>query len=564
MYLDFLVKIPFVQGKITRRKKKDVVYIEYEYDRIYDPVRQYTFPKRVTIGKLSETDPELMQPNQNFLKYFPDAELPETKNRTSRSSCLRVGAYFVLRKIIEEYNLVELLGGYFEQRDLGLFLDLAVYSIIAENNAAQYYPDYTYNHPLFTNGMKQYSDSTVSDFLNSVTDDQSIGFLNSWNETRNHREKIYISYDSTNKNCQAGDIEMVGFGHPKVDVGQPVFNYAVAYDTHNQEPLFYEKYPGSLNDISQLQFMLDKAFGYGYKKIGFILDRGYFSCENIQYMDKCGYSFVIMVRGMASLVNELVLEHKGTFESKRVNNIYEYGVYGKTVKHRLYAGDKNERYFHLYHSISKESAERAGIENRLNQMTLYLKKYQNKVKEFGPGFEKYFHLHYDEKTQAFVLPEERYSVVERELELAGYFCIITSEKMSAKEAIELYKSHDTSEKLFRGDKSYLGNKSIRVYSEESARAKIFVEFVAMILRCKMYTKLKEEMKKLEKKPNYMTVPAALKELEKIEMVRQLDNVYRLDHAVTANQKTILNAFGLDANHIKYYASEVSKELKKAE
>ena len=564
MYLDFLVKIPFVQGKITRRKKKDAVYVEYEYDRIYDPVRQYTFPKRVTIGKLSETDPELMQPNQNFLKYFPDAELPETKNRTSRSSCLRVGAYFVLRKIIEEYNLVELLGGYFEQRDLGLFLDLAVYSIIAENNAAQYYPDYTFNHPLFTNGMKQYSDSTVSDFLNSVTDDQSTGFLNSWNETRNHREKIYISYDSTNKNCQAGDIEMVEFGHPKVDVGQPVFNYAVAYDTHNQEPLFYEKYPGSLNDISQLQFMLDKAFGYGYKKIGFILDRGYFSCENIQYMDKCGYSFVIMVRGMASLVNELVLEHKGTFESKRVNNIYEYGVYGKTVKHRLYAGDKNERYFHLYHSISKESAERAGIENRLNQMTLYLKKYQNKVKEFWPGFEKYFNLHYDEKTQAFVLPEERCSVVERELDLAGYFCIITSEKMSAKEAIELYKSRDTSEKLFRGDKSYLGNKSIRVYSEESARAKIFVEFVAMILRCKMYTKLKEEMKKLEKKPNYMTVPAALKELEKIEMVRQLDNVYRLDHAVTANQKTILNAFGLDANHIKYYASELSKELKKAE
>ena len=564
MYLDFLVKIPFVRGKITRRKKKDVVYIEYEYDRIYDPVRQYTFPKRVTIGKLSETDPELMQPNQNFLKYFPDAELPETKNRTSRSSCLRVGAYFVLRKIIEEYNLVELLGGYFEQRDLGLFLDLAVYSIIAENNAAQYYPDYIYNHPLFTNGMKQYSDSTVSDFLNSVTDDQSTGFLNSWNETRNHREKIYISYDSTNKNCQAGDIEMVEFGHPKVDVGQPVFNYAVAYDTHNQEPLFYEKYPGSLNDISQLQFMLDKAFGYGYKKIGFILDRGYFSCENIQYMDKCGYSFVIMVKGMASLVNELVLQHKGTFESKRVNNIYEYGVYGKTVKHRLYAGDKKERYFHLYHSISKESAERAGIENRLNQMTLYLKKYQNKVKEFGPGFEKYFNLHYDEKTQAFVLPEERCSVVERELDLAGYFCIITSEKMSAKEAIELYKSRDTSEKLFRGDKSYLGNKSIRVYSEESARAKIFVEFVAMILRCKMYIKLKEEMKNLEKKPNYMTVPVALKELEKIEMVRQLDNVYRLDHAVTANQKTILNAFGLDANHIKYYASELSKELKKAE
>ena len=238
------------------------------------------------------------------------------------------------------------------------------------------------------------------------------GFLNTRNESRNYREKIYISYDSTNKNCQAGDIKMVEFGHPKVDMGEPVFNYAVAYDTHNQEPLFYEKYPGSLNDISQLQFMLDKASGYGYKKIGFILDRGYFSCENIQYMDKCGYSFVIMVKGMSALVNELILENKGTFENKRVNNIYEYGVYGKTMRHKLYASDKKERYFHLYHSISKESAERIEIENRINQMTQYLKKYQNKVKEFGPGFEKYFNLHYDEKSQAFILPEERCSVVE--------------------------------------------------------------------------------------------------------------------------------------------------------
>ena len=209
MYLDFLVKVPTVKGKITRRKKSNVVYIEYEYDRVYDPSRKYTFPKRVTIGKLSDTDPELMKPNQNFLKYFPDAELPESKNRTSRSSCLRVGAYFVLRKIIEECSLKDILGKYFGSRDMGLFLDLAVYSIIAENNAAQYYPDYTYNHPLFTEKMKQYSDSTVSDFLNSVTDDQSTGFLNTWNESRNYREKIYISYDSTNKNCQAAVIQKV-------------------------------------------------------------------------------------------------------------------------------------------------------------------------------------------------------------------------------------------------------------------------------------------------------------------------------------------------------------------
>ena len=52
--------------------------------------------------------------------------------------------------------------------------------------------------------------------------------LLSLNATRDHREKIYISYDSTNKNCQCGDIEMVEFGHAKDPRDLPVFNYAVA------------------------------------------------------------------------------------------------------------------------------------------------------------------------------------------------------------------------------------------------------------------------------------------------------------------------------------------------
>jgi len=135
--------------------------------------------------------------------------------------------------------------------------------------------------------------------------------------------------------------------------------------------------------------------------------------------------------------------------------------------------------------------------------------------------------------------------------------------MTAAEALSLYKSRDVSEKLFRGDKSYLGNKSLRVYGNESANAKIFIEFVAMIVRCKIYTSLKALMAEMSKKPNYMTVPAALKELEKIEMIRQMDNVYRLDHAVTARQKTILKAFGADENYIKERAMRLSEQLKAA-
>ncbi|OUO95694.1 transposase, partial [Drancourtella sp. An210] len=176
----------------------------------------------------------------------------------SRSSCLRIGTFLVIRKLLKDSGISDLLSMYLKPKDLGLFQDLAAYSIITENNAGQYYPDYAYNHPLFTEGMKIYSDSKVSDFLQSLTPEQSTGFLNEWNSARDHRQKIYISYDSTNKNCQAGDIEMAEYGNAKDDKNLPVFNYSIAYDTNNREPLFYEKYPGSINDVSQFQFMLDK------------------------------------------------------------------------------------------------------------------------------------------------------------------------------------------------------------------------------------------------------------------------------------------------------------------
>lgn len=68
------------------------------------------------------------------------------------------------------------------------------------------------------------------------------------------------------------------------------------------------------------------------------------------------------------------------------------------------------------------------------------------------------------------------------------------------------------------------------------------------------------MKEIKKKKNYMTVPAALRELDKIEMIRQADGVYRLDHAVTATQKDILQAFNLTASNVMKEAEALGNQL----
>jgi len=227
MYLNTLVDLPGMPGKIVIQKKKDSTYVHYEYDRVYDPLRKFNVPKRVVIGKLSQSDERKMYPNQNFLKYFPSVDVSSITADSSRSCCLRIGSWMAIRSIIEHYGLQKIVGD-IVGKDAGLFLDLAAYSIVSENNAGQYYPDYAYSHPLFTQGMRIYSDSKVSNFLSTMPEQWSAEFLNNWNSRMDHRERIYIAYDSTNKNSQAGDIEMVEYGHAKDDEELPLFNYSIA------------------------------------------------------------------------------------------------------------------------------------------------------------------------------------------------------------------------------------------------------------------------------------------------------------------------------------------------
>ena len=58
MYLDYLVDVPKVKGKITFRSKGNARYVYYEYDRIYDP------DKKVYNGK-NESPSEKFQQMMN-------------------------------------------------------------------------------------------------------------------------------------------------------------------------------------------------------------------------------------------------------------------------------------------------------------------------------------------------------------------------------------------------------------------------------------------------------------------------------------------------------------------
>ena len=562
MYYGYTVDIPLVRGKIITKQKGDATYVLFQYGQKYNAEKKYAIPQRTIIGKIHADNHQVMYPNEKFQDYFPEVTLPEELPDTYRSCALKIGSYAVIQKVLQEYKLEHLLSTWFP-KDCGLLLDLVAYMIVDEENAGQYYPDFAFGHPLFSEGMRIYSDSKVCRFLKSVTREQIIGFLSDWNKTRDHKQRIYISYDSTNKNCQAGDIDLIEYGKAKDEKGLPVFNLALAFDKTNRVPLFYEEYPGSITDVSQFEYMVDKVREYHYKSVGFILDRGYFSKANIKYMEDNGYAFIIMVKGRKSLVSGLITAHRNTFETDRACAIRSYRVYGTTLIAKLYEDDVAGRYFHLYFNPSKQAAEREQLEQLIERLSLYLEKNIGKDISLGSLYHEYFDLRYDKK-HTLISYTEKKAIVQQRLEQCGYFSIITSENMTAAQALTHYKGRDISEKLFSTDKTFIGSKSSRVQSNEALSAKLFIEFIALIVRNRIYNLLKETMLRLDIKQNFMTVPAALRELEKIEMVRRSNGCYRLDHAVSKRQKTILSSFGMDENHIRNIACEIGNLLSKSQ
>ena len=69
MYQKTPVMIPRVKG-ITYRTKGESTYVLYELDRQYDPARQFNVVDRCDIGIQLPKRPELMLPNDNYIRYF--------------------------------------------------------------------------------------------------------------------------------------------------------------------------------------------------------------------------------------------------------------------------------------------------------------------------------------------------------------------------------------------------------------------------------------------------------------------------------------------------------------
>ena len=571
MFHSYVVAVPEVAGKVIFAKRRDRVYVLLEVGRNYNADKQYNVPKRVLIGKLLDAaDRSRMLPNEQFLKLFPHEQPVDLPLPTKRSFNQKVGAFFVLEKVIKDLNLDELMLTVFGENGW-LYLDLVLYFILFESSTSTHFEKYAFDHPLLSPKMHVYSDSTLSRRIAAITDDQISKFTAYWNAGNDRKEHIFVSCDSTNINTQAGDLSLAAFGKAKVDAGTPIININLAFDKHNCKPLLFDPYHGALNDITQLKSFVEKLKALGYKRITLVFDRGYFSKENIEFAEQHDFAILIMVKGCKSLVSQLVDELRGSFEYDSSCLISTSGnmLYAKTVKRALYSGDK-QRYFHLCFSPYKMVSEQRTLLDTIEQMEKQLTSLiGEEATELPRGYDKYFDCLFtdtgDGKTKRLFAVARKHDAISLELKRCGYFCLISSNFMSAEDAYTVYSGRDSTEKLFSANKSFLGGNSLRVHTDAAARGKIFLLFVALIVRSRFFNLLKGEMPDLNIQQNYMTVPSAIQELDTLEMSRYYGQVgYILSRALTRSQHVIFSCVGMSDGDVATRAKEMSKQLSESE
>lgn len=108
--------------------------------------------------------------------------------------------------------------------------------------------------------------------------------------------------------------------------------------------------------------------------------------------------------------------------------------------------------------------------------------------------------------------------------------------------LSTYRKRDLIEKEFRQMKSQIAFNALNVQSDASLRSKVFIIFIASILRSYIMRKTTE--KRNEDFKNY-TVEACLKTLSRIEAIRNPSTYeYNVLYELTKHQKEILNCLGL--------------------
>jgi len=251
--------------------------------------------------------------------------------------------------------------------------------------------------------------------------------------------------------------------------------------------------------VKTVKVLLADLGELGLEKMKLVMDKGFFSVDNINGLMKERLKFLIAVRTSLGIVRR---ELEKVYDDFRTFEYYDedHEMYSTTVtsewdyaQERPYKGDvleeKRRVYIHLFYNVDRAAEDQKNFDRRLMRLKRELLS-GKRDPENESQYSKYFMVKNTPVRGIQVTVNE--AAVKKAKRYYGFFALLSNEKMGAITALELYRNKDLVEKAFGNLKERLNLRRSLVSSEKSLDGKLFVEFVALIYLSYLKKRMQEK------------------------------------------------------------------------
>lgn len=481
---------------VKQTDKKTGITYAYETTYAWDKEKKQSRSKRVIVGKVDPETGEII-PTRGRSKKKTAPTVPATVRTgpapVTQTRHMYYGATYLLEEFSEELGLAADLRACFPDNYKQL-LSIAFYLILEDNNPLYRFEKWhlTHKHPY----GGDISSPRSSELFSTITDGQVNKFFRLQGKRRIEEE--YWAYDSTSISSYSETLAQIQYGKNKEDDRLPQLNLLLIFGEKSGLPFYYRKLAGNIPDSKTVMHLLEDLDILGFGKTKFVMDRGFYSEQNINSLYRDHIKFLLGVKLSLSYIKKNLDK---VYDDIRMFTNYDESIntYGYTVttewnytQERPYKGDiikdKRRIYIHYYYSIGKGADDEAAFDKRI--ASLYKELVNDKhVEGHEKSYKEFFEVKVTPKRGSQVSYKEE--AIRNARRNFGYFALITNEKMDAFTALHLYRMKDVVEKAFGNLKERLNMRRLLVSSERGLDGKIFVEFIALILISHLDHKMRE-------------------------------------------------------------------------
>ena len=477
-------------------KRSGITYV-YESVSYWDREKKQPRSKRTLIGRLDPATGEILPTDGRGKRRAQKEADPVVRKGpvpVARTDRLFFGATYLLDQIGEVTGLTADLKTCFPDTYKQI-QSIAYYLVLEDQNPLFRFKKWAaiHRHPYGKDIPSQRS----TEIFQSVTEEAKMHFFRLQGKRR--VEKEYWAYDSTSISSRSETLRQVKYGKNKDDDHLPQINLALVFGEESRLPFYYRKLAGNVPDVKTIQKLLRELDVLGYEKVKLVMDRGYYSAENINALFKKHLKFLCGTSSALSFAKEFIREigsKKDHYEY--YNSNLELYVFTRTIawdyeQERPYKGDvvKEERrmYLHLYFNSDKFSDDGKAFNRKLDTLKNELLS-GHRVPEHEKEYKKYFEI--KETPKRGISLTVKQDAIDAAHERYGFFALISNEVKDPVTALSLYRMRDVVEKAFWNVKERLNLKRTMTSSESSLEGKLFVEFVALIYLSYIQKKMEEK------------------------------------------------------------------------